>query len=144
MKINCHVDEGIDEECAEIWVKKMTPELANLIRYLDQQKQVLWCYKGDEFKPVALSEIYAIQTADRELDISTVDHHYACRKQLSSVKELLSSDFIEASRSAFFNFNYIDHLVLLDNGAIDVVLKNQQRIPISRRKIKNLKERIGL
>ncbi|MCT7728055.1 MAG: LytTR family transcriptional regulator, partial [Lactobacillus iners] len=29
-------------------------------------------------------------------------------------------------------------------GAIDVVLTNQERIAISRRKIKNLKERLGL
>lgn len=35
MKINCHVDENLDEERAEIWVKEMTPELANLPR---QQK----------------------------------------------------------------------------------------------------------
>ncbi|MGN1407704.1 LytTR family DNA-binding domain-containing protein [Lactobacillus sp.] len=144
MKINCHVDENLDEERAEIWVKEMTPELANLIRYLDSKKQVLWCYQGDELKPIAFSEIYAIQTADHGLDVSTASSHYTYYKQLASVKELLSNDFVEASRSAFFNFNYIDHLVLLDNGAIDVVLKNQQRIPISRRKMKNLKERIGL
>lgn len=30
------------------------------------------------------------------------------------------------------------------DGAIDVVLTNQERIAISRRKIKNLKERLGL
>lgn len=49
--------------------------------------------------------------------------------------------FIEASRSAIFNYHHIDHLKLLDNGLIDAV---NQRIQISRRNIKNLKERLGI
>ncbi len=65
-------------------------------------------------------------------------------KPLKEVKAILNNDFIEASRSAYFNFKHIDHLVLLNDGAIDVVLTNQERIAISRRKIKNLKERLGL
>jgi len=60
------------------------------------------------------------------------------------VKNGLSSDFIEVSRSAIINYRFIDHLKIVSNGNIDAVMKNGLRVQISRRKIKNLKERLGL
>lgn len=144
MKINLHVDASISEEHAEIWVKQMKPNLESMLQYLNNNNQVLWCYYDDQLKPISLNDIFIIQTDDRKLDISTQNRHYSCRKPLKEVKAILNNDFIEASRSAYFNFKHIDHLVLLNDGAIDVVLTNQERIAISRRKIKNLKERLGL
>lgn len=70
---------------------------------------------------------------------------YNYNVKIKSIKEELSTDFIEASRSAIFNIKHIDHLKLLDNGSIDVILKNKQRIQIARRKIKNfLREKLGI
>ena len=39
--------------------------------------------------------------------------------------------------------NY-DHLKMLENGNIDAILENKIDVQISRRKIKNLKEKLGL
>lgn len=144
MKINCHVDDSIGEEHAEIWVRKITPELADLLEYLNDNKQVLWCSHNKKLTPIKYRDIFSIQTARHGLDVATASNHYHYRKQLSVLKEQLRDDFIEASRSAIFNFKHVDHLELMDNGAIDVILKNQQRLPISRRKVKNLKARLGL
>ena len=60
------------------------------------------------------------------------------------IKSNLPNDFIEASCSTIFNYHYLDHLELLDNGLIDAILTNGSHIQISRRKIKNLKARLGL
>ena len=95
-------------------------------------------------RPVRLDDIFVIQTTDRGLDVSTRNEHFLCRRQLSAVREMLTDDFAEASRSAMINIRHIDHLILLDNGAIDLIMKNQQRIPIARRKLHILKERLGI
>ncbi|MGY5247755.1 LytTR family DNA-binding domain-containing protein [Lactiplantibacillus plantarum] len=144
MKINCHVDASLDEEHGDLWIRKMTPELNNLLNYLTSTGQVLWCCKNNDLKPINYQDIFAIQTSGQKLDVSTINDHYTYRKRLSVLKDELSEDFIEASQSAIFNFRHIDHLELQDNGTIDVILKNQQRIPIARRKIKNLKKRLGI
>lgn len=144
MKINCHVNDSISEEHAEIWVRKITPELANLLDYLNDNKQVLWCRLDQKLKPVKYRDIFSIQTTSHDLDVATASNHYHYRQQLSALKNQLNDDFIEASRSAIFNFKHVDHLELMDSGAIDVILKNHQRIPISRRKVKHLKARLGL
>lgn len=144
MKINCHVDNSLDEEHAEIWVRKITPGLNNLLNYLNGHEQVLWCSSNNDLLPINYQDIFAIQTNNHQLDVSTINGHYTYRKRLSVLKDELTDDFIEASQSAIFNFRHIDHLELLDNGTIDVILKNQQRIPIARRKVKNLKARLGI
>lgn len=144
MKINCHVDASLDEEHGDLWIRKMTPEMQSLLNRLTNTEQVLWCSKDNDLRPINYEDIFAIQTNGRKLDVSTINDHYIYRKQLSVLKDELSEDFIEASQSAVFNFQHIDHLELQDNGTIDVILKNQQRVPIARRKIKNLKKRLGI
>ncbi|WP_251716605.1 LytTR family DNA-binding domain-containing protein [Lactobacillus agrestimuris] len=144
MKINCHVDASLDKEYGELWIRKITPEVNDLLNYLTNNEQVLWCAKDNELKPIAYRDIFAIQTNDQKLDVSTIDDHYIYRKRLSVLKDELNEDFIEASQSAIFNFRHIDHLELQDNGTIDVILKNKQRIPIARRKVRNLKKRLGI
>lgn len=52
--------------------------------------------------------------------------------------------FIMASRSAIINYRKLDHLKMLENGNIDAILENKIDVQISRRKIKNLKEKLGL
>lgn len=144
MKINCHVDASIDEEHADIWIRQMTPTINHLIQQLNNDQKVLWCSLNQQIIPVNFEEIFAIQTAARGLKISTLSKKYHYNSKISLIKEELSDDFIEASRSAIFNIKHIDHLELLDNGSIDVILKNKQRIQMARRKIKNLKEKLGI
>ncbi|WP_390892220.1 LytTR family DNA-binding domain-containing protein [Levilactobacillus namurensis] len=63
---------------------------------------------------------------------------------MAHVIDQLPGEFIEASRGTVINYQKIDHLELLGNGKIDVLMTNQQRVQMSRRKIKNLKEKLGI
>lgn len=144
MKINCHIDDSLEEEHADIWIKQMTPSINHLIQQLNNDQKVLWCSLNQQIIPVSFEDIYVIQTGEHILEVSTLNQTYHYNSKITSVKDELSDDFLEASRSAIFNIKHIDHLELLDNGSIDVILKNQQRVQIARRKIKNLKEKLGI
>nr|WP_225395476.1 LytTR family DNA-binding domain-containing protein [Limosilactobacillus reuteri] len=89
-------------------------------------------------------DIFELTVAKTGTKILIKDHTYFYRERLSHFKSDLPNDFIEASGSTVFNYHYLDHLELLDNGLIDVILTNGSHIQISRRKIKNLKARLGL
>ncbi|MPQ35086.1 LytTR family DNA-binding domain-containing protein [Limosilactobacillus fermentum] len=144
MNINCHVDNTISEERVDIYVRQMTPELSKIIHYLGNSEPFLWLKHDQEVVPIRYDDIFVIETSGQLLDISTNNKHYKYRKPIYVLKAELNNDFIEASRSAIFNYKHLDHLELLGNGSIDAVMKNHYRIPISRRKVKNLKERLGL
>lgn len=144
MKIKFNIDENLPEEKAEFWLKKMTTKIERIAGELNSKQDYLWCYKEDEAFPIKFDDIYLIQVENNKTLVYTQEQTYFFKGRLYQVKELLPYEFIEASRSALINYHKIDHLEMIDNGNIDVILENKQRVQIARRKIKNLKERLGL
>lgn len=144
MKITYHVDPNLSEERVEFWIKKLTPDITNILQKLDNNAESLWCQQGSNLIPIKYDNIYLLEVSNRKTAVFTQDQKLICHDYLSNLKSELPEQFIEASRSAVFNYQYIDHLELLNNGLIDVVLTNELRVQISRRNIKNLKERLGL
>lgn len=144
MKINCHLDPNLAEEHGELWLRKMTPQINDLLQELSSTDETLWCYKENEIIPVKYEDIYALQVAKRNVAVITSKATYIYNDRLSNLKVSLPNYFLPASRSSIFNYRFIDHLELVDNGLIDVVLINKYRVQISRRNIKQLKERLGI
>lgn len=144
MKVNCHIDPNIEEEHLDLFVREMNPQISNLLKSFTSTEPVLWCYDADQIIPIKFLDIFELTVAKTGTKISTKDHTYFYRERLSHFKSNLPNDFIEASGSTIFNYHYLDHLELLDNGLIDAILTNGSHIQISRRKIKNLKARLGL
>lgn len=89
-------------------------------------------------------KIYLIQVENEKTIIYTQDKTYLFKGRLYQASINLPTDFIEASRSAILNYRFIDHLEIISNGNIDALMKNGLRVQIARRKIKKLKERLGL
>lgn len=144
MEIKFNIDQNLSKEKAEFWLKKMTTKVKRAVSDLQTEQEFLWGYQEREAYPIEFSQIYLIQVENEKTYIRTENGNYQLKGRLYQVKNGLSSDFIEASRSAIINYRFIDHLEIVSNGNIDAVMKNGLRVQISRRKIKNLKERLGL
>lgn len=54
MKINCHVAPNISEEHGELWIKKMTPAINELLQKLTQSENSLWCHYQSQIYPINL------------------------------------------------------------------------------------------
>ena len=122
----------------------MTDKVKRAARDLQVEQNFIWGYQENEAYRVEYRQIYSIQVEYEKTYICTKDSNYQFKGRLYQVKTNLPSDFIEASRSAIINYHFIDHLEIIRNGNIDAVMKNGLRVQIARRKIKNLKERLGL
>lgn len=81
---------------------------------------------------------------NEKTQIYTQSDKYIFKERLYQIEKNLPSDFIMASRSAIINYRKLDHLKMLENGNIDAILENKIDVQISRRKIKSLKEKLGL
>lgn len=144
MEIKFNIDQNLSKEKAEFWLKKMTTKVKRAVSDLQTEQEFLWGYQEREAYPIEFSQIYLIQVENEKTYICTKDDSYQFKGRLYQVKDSLPSDFIEASRSTIINYRFIDHLEIISNGNIDAVMKNGLRVQIARRKIKNLKERLGL
>lgn len=144
MKVRFNIDNQLAEESAEFWLKKMTNKFSQLGKELSGEQDTIWCSYDDEIIPVKFENIYLIQVEQEQTLIYDKTQSYRYKGRLYQVKNILPHNFLIASRSAIINYQKIDHLEVMDGGNIDVIMKNQMRVQISRRKIKDLKERLGL
>lgn len=144
MKVKFNIDDQLPEERAEFWLRKMTDKMNQIAKELSSKDDMLWCYQDQEILPINFDDIFLIEVENDKTVIYSESDCYEYKGRLYQVKQILPYDFISASRSAVINYRKIDHLELLNNGNIDVIMKNNLRVQISRRKIKALKERLGL
>ena len=71
MKINCHVDPSISEEHGELWIKKMTPAINELLQKLTKSENSLWCHYQSQIYPINFEDIYSLEVANRDIKIYT-------------------------------------------------------------------------
>ena len=144
MKVKLNINSNLNEEKAEFWIKKMTTKIEQITKELNSKQDFLWCYQDRDAFQVKYNDIFLIQVENEKTQIYTQSDKYIFKERLYQIEKNLPSDFIMASRSAIINYRKLDHLKMLENGNIDAILENKIDVQISRRKIKNLKEKLGL
>lgn len=144
LKVKLNIDPSLPEEKAEFWLKKMTARFERITKELNSEQDFLWCYRDGDAYEINFSQIYAIQIENEKTMICTQNQKYVYRGRLYQVQSVLPNDFIMISRGTIVNYHFIDHLEIINTGNIDALLENGLRVQVSRRRIKDLKERIGL
>lgn len=144
LKVKLNIDPSLPEEKAEFWLKKMTARFERITKELNSEQDFLWCYRDGDAYEINFSQIYAIQIENEKTMICTQNQKYVYRGRLYQVQSVLPNDFIIISRGTIVNYHFIDHLEIINTGNIDALLENGLRVQVSRRRIKDLKERLGL
>ena len=144
LKVKLNIDPSLPEEKAEFWLKKMTARFERITKELNSEQDFLWCYRDVDAYEINFSQIYAIQIENEKTMICTQNQKYVYRGRLYQVQSVLPNDFIMISRGTIVNYHFIDHLEIINTGNIDALLENGLRVQVSRRRIKDLKERLGL
>ena len=80
----------------------------------------------------------------RSIYALTKDEKYKLKQRLYVLEEMLNRDFIKINQSCIVNVKKIQRFDASFSGAMSVVLKNGYKDYISRRQLKNVKERIGI
>lgn len=144
MKVEFKIDPNLPEEKVEFWLKRMTSKIKRITNELTSKQDFLWGYKNRDAYMIEFSQIFAIQIENEKTMICTERDVYIFRGRLYQVEKLLPNDFVTTSRSSIVNYHSINHLEIVSSGNIDAILENGLRIQVARRKIKVLKERLGL
>lgn len=144
LKVKLNIDPSLPEEKAEFWLKKMTARFERITKELNSEQDFLWCYRDGDAYEINFSQIYAIQIENEKTMICTQNQKYVYRGRLYQVQSILPNDFIMISRGTIVNYHFIDHLEIINTGNIDALLENGLRVQVSRRRIKDLKKRLGL
>ena len=95
-------------------------------------------------KRITEKEAYCFYIEDKKVYVLTEKEKLLLKMRLYSIEEKLSEDFIKINQSTVINIIKLQRFDVSVTGTLKVVLKNGYTDYVSRRRIKNVKERLGL
>ena len=144
MKI--HVEHGDFEE-AEIVVrcKQIDDEILELLALLRERSSVISGFANKETHLVTPSDILYAESIDGKTFLYTVDMVLETHQSLT-VLQAFHEDFglLRISKSQIVNLHHVAKLKGLGNSRIEIVLRNGEKLIVSRHYIHSLKEKLGM
>lgn len=101
-------------------------------------------YLENDVVPLKLKDIVSIYVEEDKTYASLMDKGYQIKMRLYQIEEHLNNDFIRINKSRIINRNYISKFDVSWSGTLQVFLKNGESDYVSRRQMKNVKERMNL
>ena len=144
MKHTTIIDPHHEEEVV-IYAGKRTREIEELERYLDRMSTELVGY-GEEGQilPLRPAEIHCFIVEDGRVCALTDREKLTVRLPLYAIEEMLTEDFVRINQSCLGSIRKIARFDASIGGALMVTFGNGHRDYVSRRQLKNVKERMHI
>jgi len=145
MQIRIDVQQDINETEVKITCKKIDQEILNLERHLQLFSKTLATKQKDgKITFVSVKDIYYIEVVDNRTYIYGHSQIYETEFRLYELEEKLATcGFIRASKSLIMNIHMIKSLKPELNRTLLALLKNGEKVNISRQYTKELKKLLG-
>lgn len=137
--------EKSDDREEIIAYSKTKNELIKLIETLCyQEEHPLIGYQDGNIRELNALEIECFYTQNEKVYASIDGNAYLVKKRLYELSELLKDTFIYINQGCLANLKLVDHFEANIGGSLLVVFNSGYKDYVSRRQIKNIKERIGI
>lgn len=143
MKCTVILDKTREEEII-IYAHQRTPLIDEIERVSKNDKTQLVGYSEDEIIKLDANDIYCFTVEGGKLYAICENQKYLIRARLYNIEEMHDRSFIKINQSSIANISKIKKFDASISGTLKVIFKNGYSDYVSRRNIKNVKERIGL
>ena len=147
MKIQVYYSAQLAQDKMLITCNKHSPDIDKLLMLInDFYNQPSYQVRNlnNDIYFIEQHDIYSFRFENRLLKIYTLQGSFILNERLYKVKAQLPAHFLQISKSEIINTLFIDHLVLNDNGIIEIVFTNSDSTYSSRRYLKSIKEALKL
>ncbi|MBQ8869515.1 MAG: LytTR family transcriptional regulator [Oscillospiraceae bacterium] len=143
MKCTVIID-GEREQEVVIYAHERT-ELINKIEALASEEQPeLVGFSDREAVIIAVDEVFCFATEDNRVFALCENERLRLKERLYKIEEDLPADFVRINQSCIANIKKIRRFDASISGTLRVVFKNGHIDYVSRRQLKQVKERLGL
>lgn len=101
-------------------------------------------YLENDIVPIKLKEIYSFYALDNKTFVRLENKEYQVKFRLYQLEEKLPSNFIKINKSRIINRDFIGKFDVSWSGTLLVEMKNNDKDYVSRRLIKQVKERMDI
>lgn len=148
MRVEILLDSSCEEPYVVVHAQKLTEELHAVIELLSNeplQGGLLAAKKDGRVFVISPEQVELVRTEGGELVLYDREQkRYLLTRSLQETMGKLGTDFVRISKSAAVNIRRIDHVYPTFNGMMELVLKNGIEEYISRKYLRDVKQRLGL
>jgi len=145
MNIHLHIEpahEGLD---VHVYTAQYDERVEMLMKGLKQQRATTVVgYIEEDIHLIKIEEVFSIFVEEAKVFIQTEEEEYRAKLKLYELEEQFEKQLIRVNKSTLVQINHIQSLQLKALGTTQVVLSNDVEIPISRKFLKPLKEKLGI
>lgn len=141
------IDQSLENGEVEITVKcgLIDERLERLIEHIRLYSFALTGKKDGASHVLRPEDICYFESVDERTYAYNMKEVYECDQKLYELEHILGeSSFVRISKAAILNTAYLKSVRALLNGKLEGVLKNGEKLIISRHYVAGLKERLGL
>lgn len=142
MKCTVVIDKKREQEVV-IYAHERT-ELINRIEALAAEETELVGYSDREAVLISFDEVFCFCSEDNRVFALCQNERLRLKERLYKIEEALPCDFVRINQSCIANIKKIARFDTSISGTLRVIFKNGYTDYVSRRQLKNVKERLGL
>lgn len=145
MKITIMDTDFNEEDEIIIKCRQLDDDMIKLINLFKRGSGKLTVYKNGDIFFMDLEEIFYFESVDQKVFAYCKTEVYEVKSKLYKLmEELPGCDFIRSSKSSILNLNKIKRLSPAFGGRYEALLKNGEKVIISRQYVTQLKEKLGM
>ena len=135
----------IDKSCEEkviIYAKEKSKLIKAIEQFVEENSIGLTGYKNKEIISLSSSDIYCITVTDNKVYAICEKEKFLLKSRLYMIEGELPESFVKINQSCIANINKIEKFDTSITGTLKIRFKNGYTDYVSRRQLKNVKERI--
>ena len=143
MKFTFVLDKDREEETV-VYAHEKTELVEKIEKLISGNSQTLIGYNETQAIKLRTEAVCCFVVEDNKIYALTDKEKLQLKCRLYNLEETLSADFIRINKSCIANLGKIERFSADFSGALKVTFKNGYTEYVSRRNIKNVKERLGV
>ncbi len=143
MKFRLHIDPQCEEEII-IHARENRPIFAQIERMVCEKDERLLGYDGEDIVVLQPQEVCCFVTGGERVFAVTEERRFVIKKRLYQLQEQFGSDFVRINQGCVANLRKIERFKPSIGGALQVVFQGGYEDYVSRRELKQVKERMGM
>lgn len=134
-----------EEEQILIRCRNIDNSIVTLARELERRREKLTVREGERILQVDPSEVYYFEAVDNKVFLYTKEKVYETKWKLYELEDQYGhANFIRVSKSVILNLSKVESFHPDFNGRFEALMKNKERVLISRQYVPELKKRLGI
>lgn len=141
MKIRYEQDTLLSEVELVIRYSEMTKEVEHISTTLGAIEKKVHGRLDDEERLISVSDIFYFESVDKKTFIYCKNDVYQSDRRLYQLAEDLAHlGFVQISKSTILNIHWLDSIKSLLNSRIEAVLKNGEKLLVTRKYLDNIRQ----